>query len=520
MTQHYQYVFIGSGVAGVTAAKRLLENDRNTSILMLDAGPEVKALDRRYWWDYLIFNRKPYDYCYDIEGENKTIGDIKWGYTGARVMAYGGSTVHWGAWSVRYKPEDFELASRTGEGADWPIKYADLEDYYYEAEQYLSVCGQVQESWNQNRQHQPFPRPPFEWTAADGEMIKAFEAVGIEPGKMPIARYRKCMTTGTCKYCPFGARFSAQYILDDLRDDPRHCNFEQRCNAPVRKLIAGSKNKIEAIEYLDTVSGEIRQVYADTVIVCAGTYESAKLLMQSKSMYWEDGIGNDYDLVGRYIVSHSFLRVRGTTPTNPEHWFQEYDFPTLMSRTYDAPDYQKEGKIFIFKNRVLPNVDIAKLMMEGKTRNEINAILSGPMEMELQAFYEEKGQHRNRLTLRKGTNRFGLPLTQIYYLRGPNFHERAEDRLKKLMEPVLKAMDYKIVVSRVDDPGGHHATSTCRMAETPDKGVTDKNMKVFGTDNLYICSNAAFPTCTAVNPTLTLTAMSMRLGDHLIAGGV
>ena len=57
------------------------------------------------------------------------------------------------------------------------------------------------------------------------------------------------------------------------------------------------------------------------------------------------------------------------------------------------------------------------------------------------------------------------------------------------------------------------------MAETPEEGVTDKHMKVFGTDNLYVCSNAAFPSCAAVNPTLTLTAMSMRLGDHLIAGG-
>ena len=76
MTEHHQYVFIGSGVAAVTVAKRLLEDDPKASILMLDAGPEVKAKDRRYWWDYLIFNRKPYDYTYDIDGENTTEGDI------------------------------------------------------------------------------------------------------------------------------------------------------------------------------------------------------------------------------------------------------------------------------------------------------------------------------------------------------------------------------------------------------------------------------------------------------------
>lgn len=517
MAEQVQYAFIGSGVAGATVSKRLLENNPDTSILMLDAGPEVKAKDRRYWWDYLIFDRKPYDYCYDVKGENTTAGDINWGYEGSRVMAYGGSTVHWGAWCVRYKPEDFRLFTNTGEGADWPISYEDLEDYYYQAEQYLSVCGNVEESWNQNRNGKPYPGPPFEWTAADGVMLEAFDKCGIEPGKMPIARYRKCMTTGTCKYCPFGARFSAQYILDELRSDERYINFEQRCNSPAMQILAGGNGKIEGIEYLDTKTGETKRVQADTYIVCSGTYESPKLLMRSVSSEWPDGIGNNHDLLGRFIVSHSFLRVKGSTPHNPGHWLQEYDFPTLMSRTYDTEEMQKDGKIFIFKNRVLPNIDIARLMMQGKSRPEIAAILGGPMALELQAFYEEKGQHRNRLTLRKGTNRFGLPLTQINYLRDPRFEKRAASRLE-LMKKVFDEMGYKIESARWDDPGGHHATSTCRMAETPEQGVTDKNMKVFGTNNLYVCSNATFPNCTAVNPTLTLTAMSMRLGDHLISG--
>lgn len=517
MPRHYQYAFIGSGVAGVTVAKRLLEHDPTTSILMLEAGPEVKAKDRRYWWDYNIFERKPYDYCYDQDGENKTEGDINWEYVGSRVMAYGGSTLHWGAWCVRYKPEDFHLRTNTGEGADWPISYEDLESYYYQAEQYLSVCGNLDESWNQNRKDKPYPRLPFEWTAADGVMLEAFEKCGIEPGKMPIARYRKCMTTGTCKYCPFGSRFSAQYILDDLRSDPRYTNFKIQCNSPVMQVVVGAKNQVESIEYLDTKTGETIRVHADIFIICSGTYESPKLLMRSVSSQWPHGIGNDNDLVGRFIVSHSFLRVMGTTPTNPGHWFQEYDFPTLMSRTYDTEEYQKEGKIFLFKNRALPNVDLAALMVQGKSRGEIDAILGGPMEMELQAFYEEKGQYRNRLTQLSGTNRFGLPLTQITYLREPLFTARATSRLT-LMKKVIESMGYQIVYQRWDDPGGHHASGTCRMAETPEEGVTDHNMKVFGTDNLYVCSNAAFPTCAAVNPTLTLTAMSMRLGDHLIAG--
>ena len=515
MTEHYEYVFIGSGIASITTARRILQKRPDAKILMLDAGPEVPAKNRRYWWDYLIFNRKPYDYTYDVEGENTTVGDINWGYRGARAMVYGGSTIHWGAWSVRYKPEDFQLHTNTGEGADWPLTYEELDPYYYEAEAFLAVCGDPRESWNSARQGRPYPTPPFEWTAADGVMIQAFEKLGIEPGKMPIARYRKCMTTGTCKYCPFGSRFNAQYVLDDMRANPDYRNFEQRCWSPVTRLVVEEDKKtVKAAEYIDTTCGVTRAVTADKFIVAGGTYESAKLLHRSTSSRWTHGIGNDSDMVGRFIVSHSFLRVRGSTPTNPGRWVQEYDFPTLMSRTYDSPEYQEDGKLFLFKNRVLPNVDIAGLMIAGKKRHEIEAVLEGKMTMELQAFYEEKGQHRNRLEQRPGKNRFGLPLTQIKYQRDPRFVARANGRIAK-MAKVFEAMDYKIEEARFDDPGGHHATSTCRMATDPSEGVTDRDMKVFGTDNLYVCSNGAFPTCAAVNPTLTLTAMAMRLGDHL-----
>ena len=86
------------------------------------------------------------------------------------------------------------------------------------------------------------------------------------------------------------------------------------------------------------------------------------------------------------------------------------------------------------------------------------------------------------------------------------------------MQSVIEAMDYEIAVFATwDDPGGHHASEHLpHGGDRPTRASPTSDMKVFGTDNLYVCSNAAFPSCTAVNPTLTLTAMSMRLGDHLI----
>lgn len=527
MNNKFDYVFVGAGVAAATVAKALLEHKNDTSILILEAGPEIIAKDRRFWWDYVTRGERPYTFTYDQEWEADNTGNTSFLTAGVRVKAYGGSTMHWGGWCLRFKPEDFNMKTNTGIGADWPIDYDDLEPYYETAETYLSVCGDHEEGWIPGAP--PYPVPPFLWSAPDGMMLKAWEKldvqyqdgdeigpkVKVKSGKMPIARYRTCMTTGTCKYCPLGGRFNAQYVLDDLKNDSRYTNLEIRINSPVHRVNARSKSHIESVTYIENTTGKEYTVYGDTIILASGSYNVPKLLRASTSEYWKDGIGNDHDLVGRYIVSHSLLEVTGKAPQNTNGWFQEYDFPTLMSRSYDTKEHQKKGKFFMFKNRKYPNVDIAQLMIDGKTRAEIDEIINGEMTFQIQAFYEEKGKYENRLEAKPGLDRFGLPQTTVHFSRSNEDRKNIRDRLK-ILESVIREMGLEITKSKVQDPGGHHSTSTARMGTSPANSVTDKNMKVHETENLYVCSNAAFPTCSAVNPTLTLTALAFRLAEHLI----
>jgi len=118
MSKKHDYVIVGSGVAGVTIAKRLLENNPDCDILMLEAGPEIPAKNRRSWWDYITLDRTPYDFTYDQAWEAKSTGNINWLSQGARVKAYGGSTMHWGAWCLRFKTEDFALSTNTRQTED------------------------------------------------------------------------------------------------------------------------------------------------------------------------------------------------------------------------------------------------------------------------------------------------------------------------------------------------------------------------------------------------------------------
>ncbi len=240
--------------------------------------------------------------------------------------------------------------------------------------------------------------------------------------------------------------------------------------------------------------------------------------MMSTSQYWEHGIGNDNDLVGRYPVAHPFLSVAGTKPKNEERWIQEFDFPSLMSRTYDTEKYQADGKIFLMKTAGVPNVDIAEYMIAGKSRAQIDAIITGPRQTQLSAYMEQFGEYHNRFTPGEGVTRFGLPRTRIDFTQSPKAAERAAARLE-LMAKVIKAMGYVVQDAdmQVGTQDGHHTSSTCRMGRDPSEGVVDADLKIFGTDNLYVCSNAVHPTCAAVNPTPTLVAVTLKLTDHLLS---
>jgi len=514
----YDYVIVGSGAAATVLAKKILEKNPLTHLLMLEAGDKIDAKDRRHWWDYLTTATSPlpYQYTYDTPQENQSTkndkGEPAWTNVGGRVKSFGGSTIHWGGWALRFKPEDFQLYTRTGEGVDWPITYQDLEPFYKQAEEYMSVCGDETENWQPRST--PYSVPPFDWTAADGNMIQAFEALGIQPGKMPVARYKQCITTGTCKYCPFGARFSAQYVLQNLVDNTGFVNFEVKTQAVVTRVLTSGKSQIDGVEYIKRGGTSKQRVYATKVILCAGAYEIPKLLMASKSEHWPNGIGNTFDLLGRYIVTHSMLEVTGLAASNPQGLWQEYDFPTLMSRTFDSEEMQPAGKLFIFKDRTRPKVDIAQLMIEGKTKKEIDEIIQGPTEYKIQAFMEEVGRFENRISIGEGTDQFGLPLTKIEYSKS-KFDKERSDKHIELLKRIIETMGLTVTKTTKRTPRGDHTTGTCRMSAEENTGVVDKNLKVHNTNNLYICSNGVFASNSAVNPTLTLTALAYRLANHL-----
>ena len=521
-------LIIGSGVAATAVAQRLLEADPFASVTILEAGNRIKTKDFALWEDYLLTGKLPYDPYKDLKyparetpGENASVGGTIVPLEGARVFGYGGSTMHWGGWSFRMKPEDFYARTNCGEAIDWPFDYDVLEPYYCQAEAYLAVAGNSSDP--SLRRSQPYPFRHFPFTLEDRPVIDAFETLSIRYGHLPIARrghsevpsrHAPCQTTGTCKYCPFGARFVASNYLDDLAEWNDFPNLELKLGAVVQSIRTAGKSRAVGVTYVDRTTGNSVDLDAQRIILAAGAIESAKLLLRSTPAEWPEGVGNDHDLVGRHLVTHPFLIFAGTLPANPMRLQAEMDFPTLVSRHFDSLAEQKSGKYILVNPADPAKFSLARRMQSGYSRAEIDAALTGPTTFEFNGMLEVFGRFQNRVANHPKVNRLGMIETSVDYTMDPGFEARIGE-IREVVAKVYAAMGATVPGKPSVSWRADHAASVCRMSPDPSQGVVDADLRVHGVDNLYVCSNAVMPNIGAVNPTLTLTALALKLGDHL-----
>jgi choline dehydrogenase-like flavoprotein len=414
-----------------------------------------------------------------------------------------------------------KLFSSTGAGGDWPFGYDTLEPYYGEAEEYLAVSGDSGDKTVPRTRDYPFKAFPF--TLEDQPIAEAFEKLNLSYAKMPIARrgvsdkpsrHAPCQTTGTCKYCPFGARYVAGNYLDDLREWNDFPSFTVQLGAVAESLLLSGKNKVTGVRYRDVRTGDIAEIRAQRVVVAAGTIESAKLMQRSTPPGWPDGVGNGYKLVGAHFITHPYFMFTGKRDSNPRRLQPEMNFPTLVSRHFDSSEEQKKGGKFLLVNPPdSTQVDVSALMQSGYARAAVDAIVAGKQTVNLHGMIEVAGDPHNRVENYGDLNHLGLRQTKVIYRKPESFKQRMAD-IKAQAQKIYSAMHADLIDDPVVSWRADHAASTCRMAAHESDGVVDANLKVWGIDNLYVCSNAVFPSLGAINPTLTLTALSLRLGDH------
>jgi len=532
-------LIIGSGVVATALTKRLLEHTPHMSILILEAGNRIKTKDFGIWEAFQVTGNYPFPQIFDLPyperdapGENRLIGESGQSPTaftlnGGRAMAYGGSTSVWGGWTFRRKPEDFFLKTNTGQGLDWPFDYDTLEPYYCQAEDYLAVSGDSKDKTVPRTR--PYPFHEFPYSYVDQPVAKAMETLGISYSHLPIARrgvskvpstHAPCQVTGTCDYCPFGARYLACDYMDDFRTWNDYPNLTIKLGVVVMTIRMATKRRAAGVIYRQTSTGELVSVDADRVIVAAGTFETPKLLLRSTSKEWPAGVGNDTDNVGRYLITHPYMIYAGSLPLSPDKMQWELDFPTLVSRYFDTPQEQAKGKYVLVNAPNIVARSVAQMMQAGYSNAKINRTLTGAVPISLHGMVEIFGQYENRVTNYSKLNHLGMPEATIHFRQD----QAALDRIQEIggvVKKIFEAMGgtYEDENPSVNSWRCDHAASTCRMSKDPKDGVVDGDLRVHGTDNLYVCGNSVYPNLGAINPTDTVTALAFRLGDHLNAAG-
>lgn len=505
-------IIVGSGVAGTVLARQLLASG-DFEITMFEAGPKFKPGDRRIWLDHLV---GLYDlYKQFIDDPSPNLGHKHMEVLGARLFMKGGTTNHWGGLTPRFKSEDFQLKSRTGFGVDWPIGYKDLAPYYTKAEALLGITGDSDDD-DPPRYGDKFPFSPPPFTLGDGLLIGVLESLDISYGHAAVARNgNKCITTGTCDYCPMNARYTALYDLVQLQIEYGD-KLTIRTESPVTKIVMDGKKRTAGVDFLNLKSGGQESTEADAVVISSGTIESAKLLLASANKDWRDGIGNDSNHVGRHLIGHPLMHAMGIRTGNQDKIATELGFTSLVSRHFDSPEYQPKGKMW-FSPRIGSNSSIERGILSNMSRADINKRMTSEMNISVGGEMEMFESPVNRISLGSGKTRHGLPTTKMEFkIKDINIKTRQEHA--ETFVKILKAAGCKenSIETEVGDPDGAHASGTCRMSNSDADGVVNPNLQVHGTNNLYVCSNAVFPSIAAANPTLTVSALAVRLADHIV----
>jgi choline dehydrogenase-like flavoprotein len=509
---------VGAGPAGAIIAARLAE--RGHDVVVLEAGPRFDG-DRR---ERLATHVRPGGgSVWEMGGDRDAYtsdGGRHYPLNAARVKGVGGSTLHWQGMVMRLHERDFEMQTRHGVGADWPIGYDDLQPYYAEAERELGVAGAADNPHAPPRE-EPFPLPAFPPSHSDSIFAAACGRLGIDMHSVPNARNSEphdgasaCVGYGTCKpVCPSGAKYTAERHV--AAGEAAGVRLFDR--APVQRLVHDDAGeRIEAAVYVR--DGDERRLEADQFVVACGGVETPRLLLLSSSPQRPDGLANSSGLVGRYFMDHCFAGVGGRVdrPTRQNH----VGFNTSeCHQFYDDAD-PVAGLKLEFLNYAGPAP--VSMALESETwGDELLAELREGYGTHLAvgALVEQLPREENRVTLDPSTtDDHGNPVPEIHWSiddRTAAAIERANGIQRRILRELDADVDW-VVGPEETGPAFHHMGTT-RMGTDPTASVVDADCRTHDHPNLWLAGSSVFPTGGAMNPTLTIAALAVRLAARLDA---
>lgn len=329
----YDVCIVGSGAGGGMAAYALTK--AGAKVVMLEAGGPWYASKNSQMLvpSYASPRRgastrlRPFgelDACdggWDIEGEPYTVASgNKFMWWRGRML--GGRTNHWGRISLRFGPDDFKGKSKDGLGDDWPISYDDVAPYYDRVDDLIGVFGSKEGLRNHpDGNFQPPPKP----RCYELLVKKTSDKLGITciPSRLsiitqPINGRQACHYCGQCnRGCSVKANFSSPDVL--IGPALQTGRLTLVTNAMAREVTIGKNGLADGVAYIDKTTKTDRHVSAKVVVLAASACESARLLLNSRSAYFPQGLGNSSGWVGKGLTDTTGTDVSGFIPSMVDH---------------------------------------------------------------------------------------------------------------------------------------------------------------------------------------------------------
>lgn len=546
----YDAIVVGSGISGGWAAKELCEKGLKT--LVLERGRMVKHGDyptaNLEDWELPHRNRMTPEEMKDYEKQGRTgytitpatvhwwPKDTEHPYSETKpfdwIRAYhvGGRSLLWGRQSYRLGDLDFEANAKEGIGVDWPVRYKDIAAWYDYVETFAGVSGQ-----NEGLKQLPDGKflPPMEYNCLELDVKKKVkDKLGrdIIMGRtahltQPIGSRGTCQTRNRCmRGCPFGAYFSSN--ASTLPAAEATGNLTIRPHSIVKEIILDPDGKkASGVRILDAETKEVKDYFAKVIFLCASTFGSTQILLNSTSDRFPNGFGNDSGELGCNVMDHHFRcgaggrsedfrdkADKGRRPTGiyvPR--FRNIDANTKMPNFLRGYGYQGGGGREGW-DRYIAEASFGKGFKDALSQ-------FGDWQFGIMAFGECLPYHENKITLnREVTDVYGLPTLTMDAEWKENEKEMRKDMMTAAAE-MLEAAGLKDIntYDHGCNPGlGIHEMGTARMGNDPKTSVLNKFNQVHAAPNVFVTDGSFMTSSGCVNPSLTYMAFTARAANYAV----
>ncbi len=550
MSTDFDVIVVGSGVTGGWAAKELSE--KGLKVLMIERGrmiehgvdyttetlapwdlpfrgvgdPELYARDYAVQKENRHFNEWTQNHFVKDSDNPYTTDDGK-PFNWYRSYQLGGRSLVWGRQSYRWGDVDFSANSRDGNGADWPIRYADLSRWYDHVEDFIGVSGSREGLAQLPDGHF---QPPMAMNVVERHVKQTIES-RFPDRKLTIGRVAnlteekpgrsKCQYRSICaRGCSYGAYFSTQ--SSTLPAAQATGNLTVWTDSVVEGLdYDPATKKVTGVRAFNTKTRERHAVTARAVFLNAGSFNSVHILLRSRSEAFPNGLANSSGVLGRYIMDHATaLAAIALMPGFEDHTsFGNRPTGVIIPRFKNLQNNSGEfTRGYSFQGGAVQS-GWRRATREAGVGADFKARMRppGPWRMILVAFAESIPRADNRLTLNESrVDANGAPVLNVSMAHGDNEHKALADAAKEA-RAMLEAAGGQVIVSldQPNPPGSAiHEMGGARMGRDPSSSVLNAHNQAHDVANLFVTDGAAMASSACQNPSLTYMALTARACDY------